>query len=188
MRFSGSVIFVLCLVGTVFGQGYVPYTPGSTTVLNNVVPPPMSPPMIPIPPNPASVLPMHEWHDGMRESFTHTDVHEIRPIKEWESYPGYQQPAGYQQPVIGYQQPVAGYQQPVVGYQQPVVGYQQPQYQYPASEGWYWNPSTSNYQRNCQPQYQQQYCQPQCQQQQYRCYPVYQCYPQYRAQSSWFPW
>ena len=143
-----AVCFSVALMWASLGYGqYLPQAPmvpvqQPVQVNQQVVqqggpmPAPM-PPMQPgyVPPG----LPIQEWRDGMRESFVHSDTHEVRPIREWEQYPQYQQQYQYQQP-----------------YYQQQYQYQQPYY-----------PNTCYQRSYCQPQCQQYYY-PQCQQQYYR--------------------
>ena len=176
------VIFALvALCGSVaygYEPGYipgVPYTPGSVTaypgpgaqVVNQQV---VAPPMVPIQPStvPAG-LPVQEWRDGLREEFTHKDVHEIRPIQSWENYPGY---AGYYN------------NQQVQQVYQPQQQWYQPSY-YPqqySQQPYYYQPQQSYYQ---QPAY---YQPQQCQQYYYqpRCCPCPQYYyPQQNCLQRW---
>ena len=119
------------------GPPMVPVPPQAPVQVNQQVVAPGGPQGGYIPPG----LPIQEWRDGLRESFVHSDTHEVRPIREWEHY-YQQQPQVYNQQYVYPQQ---------YGYGQ---GYYQPQQQ------WYYQPNTACYQRPCQQQY---YCQPQCQ-------------------------
>ena len=113
--------------------------------------------MVPVAPlSPVSSLPIARWSEGLRETVTHSDVHEIRPIHNGDSYPEHWQQAPiYEQPVPIYQQPAyqyqlpQAYQQPAQFCQQPTSGCcrppctyyyptQQPCYR-PACSGWWFN-------------------------------------------------
>ena len=111
-------------------------------VVNQVVAPVAPPVMQPYQTNPAQMLPIQTWTGGVRE--THSEIHEIRPINDWQNYPPqYQQPVQYPQV----------YQQPYYP-QQPL--YQPTQY-YPQQQ--YYNPPC--YQQQCHPCCQPQYYYPQ---------------------------
>jgi hypothetical protein len=155
---------MLALSSVCYGQQY-PYQPPMVPVqqppvqVNQQV---VAPPTAPVPaPGPLSQLPVHEWRDGLRESFVHSDTHEVRPIKEWETY----QNAGYY--------PHGGYYPS--GYYPQQQWYPQ-QYQQQWNPGYY-QPNTGYYQYRCQPTYT---CQPT-----YNCQPYY-CQPSYRP--CWMNW
>jgi len=143
------LVCVLCVLwaSVVFGQqDYVPYTPGSTTQMVPVTRPPLPnnyPRPVPVQSQPP--LPYQDWREGMRESFTHTDVHEIRPMRDWEAYRDYDW--GRDRDYVPAYRPQY-YQQPTyyVPQQQPTYYYVQPQ-------------SQCQYQYYCRPQY--WYCPPQ---------------------------
>src|SRR5208337_3260911 len=101
-----------------------PGYPPQQVVENQTV---VQPPLVPIAPSQTgSSLPVQEWREGLRETFVHSDVHEIRPIHQWENQ--YQYPQSQQ---LYYQQPTA------ITYPQ---YYQQPCYQqqYCQPQQWYY--------------------------------------------------
>ena len=145
MKFVASVLF--CFVATqAFAQGiqgYNNYVNPQTTAVQVVAPQVVAPqPQYPQP------IPQEWMANGYREEFKHSDVHEVRPIRDWE-YPNY--PVTYPQQQVVYPQHQYQYQAPCQ-YQ-----YQTPyQYQY-------------QYQTPCCQQYR-----PCCQQQQWYYPPCYQ--------------
>ena len=122
--FLGLVLVFVC--SAAFGQGYVPYTPGSTAVVNQQIVNPQG--MVPVQPGPGyghPGLPVQEWRDGMREEFR--NIHEIRPIQPWETAPQYQ-PQVYQQQQVVYPQYQQQWSYPAQQY------YQQPHYYCPQQQ------------------------------------------------------
>jgi len=124
-------VVVSCCAVSAFGQGYVPYTPGSTANVPQYVP--QQPPVQTQPP-----LPYSSWSAGMRESWSRTDTHDIRPLYEQENMP-------YTPPAYQYQQQPAQqyyYQQPTQQYYCPQPQqqyyYRQPCQQYYYQPQWYY--------------------------------------------------
>lgn len=80
--------FILCglMAGVSYGQQ--PYMPPMP--IQALPPAPQQPPMT------YSQIPQ-DWRDGFREEYKHVDIHEVRPIREWNNYQQYQQYPQYQQ-------------------------------------------------------------------------------------------
>jgi hypothetical protein len=116
-----GVFLMLC--GCVYGQQMMPVPPMP------IQPMPYQGVAQPLPMAPQTVLPS-EWRNGLRETWTNTNVHEIKPIQQYEQYQGYYQ-QGYPQQLPQY------YPQGQYYYPQYQQGYCQPQYQcYPEKRSW----------------------------------------------------
>lgn len=184
-----SWLVVSCVVGLLFATGialaqydYPPHpgpqygppqsvvnAPQSQTVVNqpNHQTVVEQRPMVPVPgTSPPPSGLVPPTQEGWKDGWRESWVHEFRPLKDYGHYRSYGSHDGHYD------------------------------HRYPASEGWYYNPRTGNYQRNVTPSYSyptQGYCQPQGYSYPsygYYSYPNYgHCQPQYyRSRCSVWPW
>ena len=136
-----TVLVVLVSSVAALGQQYVPVVanqvvqqPVQQLPMVQPAPPVQHMPLVPVQQGYLQPQVPQEWLvNGYREEFRHNDVHEVRPIRDWENYQ-YPQQQVYQNQWIYPQQTYPQYQQQYYyqpqQYYYPSGCYQQPQMYY----------------------------------------------------------